>query len=690
MAEIDPSTIAREPRTFFLEGVKTKYQSISVTGYRGGYLTINVTVPFAKSLRAVRAKTVGQVFFGNKLFLLAEGELVQKAYKVGPQGPLATLTFNGVAGNLAFLKYAATASGSGTAEPVSGGNMANEAQFTVVSGAAVGAVTDAVDSPNPGAYLASTINRSVTAAAFQNALNKTPYDIPFAFREIAKNILYADVTNPTKSGIYARGAATTQLSSIDARFKLIESMIGYTNQELIKLFYGTKAGSDGINPFLGTILEENMTGEHSVMEVFRLLSERAFHVITEMVAPPFFAGEKPALGRMMIVPQLFSADPPVCNVFLRRMCTDVTFSVTALKTTRLIMSQNFPYNESGLAIMSIAPDELAESITGGQSKRVKLFASTTQEESEVGVLAQGIPNVYGSAYNLEENPDDLVKWFAKSNSLRFLDVRTEGQTATVAMEFNPFVAIGFPGLFFDPFIGVGRGFVKNVTHTITPSSASTTVEMTHCVFADAMEYTTPSADIETGFNGVLPSYANTTVSEVYEAVLGCKSLTAAAPDLLASSPSHDLPAIGGDIAFVAESVNRRLSEGVNSASDKTEMYRFIMRSVASYEDLMSFYQPGVEPPPDGIPNALDMGMLYVSKDGFLLADAAGHLEPHDTLISIDPLDSTAPKIEAPYIVPVPSGDSAPLPINGSNGDGVDKYQIVDRVQAVLDYVKEIG
>lgn len=678
MAKINPATIMSEPRTLYMEGVKTKYASIAITAAAGGYSATSVTLPFdprkAKAIRAIRPKTVGQTFFGNDMFMLSDGELVGKQYSVTPAGPSVTFTFNGIAGNLAFLKYAAIAEGQGGAVPALNVTMANAALFYELLGLSVGAVVG----QNPGnltdpaasvpSYLGSTINKNIIASVFEAGLKQSSgLDMAAAFREIAKKILYADANPDTggSSGIFVRGGGTTQLATIDQRFRLIDSIAGATDQDLIKAFYGAGPGINDINPFVASILGENLTGEHSVMEVFRSLAERAYHSLTEMAAPPFLNGK---LSRMMVTPRLFAADPPLCNVFLRRMTSGVTAGVTALKTTRLILSQHFPFsNNPPKAFLSIAPRELELAVIKGDSKSVKLFASTTQEESEVGVLAQSISNLYGSSVPLEASDDNnlLLKWFDKTNPLRFLDVRTEGQASVVQMEFNPFVAVGFPGVFFDPFLGAGRGLVKSVTHNITASSATTTVVMDHCIFSDAMEYTADSDDIETGFNEELPSYKNVTVSDVYEKALGCQSLMKAA---------QEFGFEGDTIAAVAESANEKFSATAQAASDKSAIYGLISRPIASYQDLLSFYGSDLGEVPDSPPNELDLGSKFY-------IDAQ-----KGVTIQVDPLDGNEATTEQYVVDAVPTAGA----IMGSSDVGATKYQVYDRVGAVKKYVSEVS
>jgi hypothetical protein len=148
------------------------------------------------------------------------------------------------------------------------------------------------------------------------------------------------------------------------------------------------------------------------------------------------------------------------------------------------------------------------------------------------------------------------------------------------------------------------------------------------------------------------------------------------------------------LAFIAEAVNDKLSGSAKTADDKSAIYEFISRPLASYRDLISFYDVGAAPGPNApppvegpvhelpeidtpdksIPNRLSLDQVYVDSEA----------EP-PIVITIDHMDGGA-GTTLDYVAPAQPPDEAVI---GSNGDGLDKYQVADRVSAVIDYVNEV-
>ena len=219
------------------------------------------------------------------------------------------------------------------------------------------------------------------------------------------------------------------------------------------------------------------------------------------------------------------------------------------------------------------------------------------------------------------------------------------------------MAVGFPGLFFDPDLGVGRGLVNILRHTITPRGAVTSVNLGNCFFGDdACETKMLEIDAETGFDGNINQFRDRDVSDVYLPTLGCESLVSKAQG-----------ASGGGSGFKIDQSARLVFETIAAANsnfaEKDAVATFITRNIAQLADLAKLYSTsgGAIPEFDTPPRRLPFESVFM--------DAS-----QDIQIGIS--DSVRGATVAQKLVVGP--DEAP-------GD----FQIVDRVQAVLAYVKEI-
>jgi hypothetical protein len=491
----------------------------------------------------------------------------------------------------------------------------------------------------------------------------------------------------------------------------VKSIVGVTNQDLISTFYGLPT-PDKLNPFIATILGMNMTGEMNLMHVLKMLAYRAYHTITEMVAPPMTrgpagsGGTQLALGRLMMIPRLFSSDPPLCNVFFPQVVSAIDSNVTALKATRLIVQQNNPITNSiPTAAIGISPTGLAEKMItkSGDTTKLSFATAITQEETEVGVLASVVPDVYGAAIFFAKNPGFLADWFAKTGPLRFSSQRSEQQTTVINMEFNPFVALSFPGLVYDPDLGAVRGMVVSVKHTITATGATTQVGMAYCVHEDdALEYQGyPDTDFDSGFGGKLNTYKAGNPSDVYEKILGCRSLFKARADIAKEAASaasakriaalnqttssqenfdknnaiekeeSDKAHTGALKADGVSEQARKLYEAITTKSgsmeaEKDAVRQLAIRNIASYEDMQRFYHTF------GSISSFE-GFTQVTEPPFQLILKLPYASVQQKLKLTDKRSSGT--TESEFVV---AADVTPKPL-----------QVVDRVGPVLDYATSI-
>lgn len=663
----------------YMEGILVKYAKLTVTGSSDSYASFTVTLPLSKNprlIRRIRPKTTGYICFGRRLFVLLEGELMRKHYVKSADGTRACeITFSGVAGNLALMKYALASSyDPSQALPSNVANFAGPADFYQISGYSVGVSEDAavanLPAGNTTQFLASSINNKLIAQKFSKGLNAAAsgsgsLDMAEAFREMMKAFIYgaAEPDGFDKTGIKVAGSlASSYLGLVNGRFRLIDSFHGFTSQELIQKFYGSAVTGDDINPFLNSVLGEGASGEFNLLQTMRLLADRAFHSITEMVAPPVLnnaKGTETVVGRMLMAPRLFIADPPVCNLFFPQITTTINYDVTPLKTTRLITAQNLPTN-NGVpgTFLSVSPTSLQKQMMDGE-RHVNFVNAMTAEESDVGVLAQTQSNIYGSAISLTDFKQ-LGEWFDKTNPLRFYVARNEAQPAHIAMEFNPFVAEGFPGMLYDPDVGIVRGLVSHVTHAATPTGPQTFVTMSHCFVDDeACETLVDEINFETGMGGKFDLYKNGGPSDVYETLLGCKSLYT---EMLRSSTGATAK------KTLAELMVQKYEEFAASQSpqiEKEAVFSFISRSIATINDVQSFYGTVVVdakgPTPQPIPAKLEMDFPFASPE-------------IDTKITV--LGKDGAKTQVDYVVPA---GTTPGP-----------FQVLERLTPVVDYVNDIG
>lgn len=666
----------------YLEGILVKHAKISVSGDGDSYASFTATLPLSKTtrlVRRIRTKTVGYVCFGHRLFVLLEGELISKTYSKSPTGDrVVDFTFTGISGNLAMMKYALASSyDPAQALPSNSANFANQANAYQISGLSIGidqggAVAN-LPAGNATAFLASSINNNLISSRFSQGLNAAAagtgsLDMAGAFREMMTAFIYG-ASQPdgfSASGIKVAGSiAASYLAIANGRFRLIDAFRGFTSQELIKKFYGAGVDGPDINIFLNSILGEGVSGEFNLLQTMRLLADRAFHSITEMVAPPLLVNAKTnekIIGRMLMIPRLFASDPPVCNLFFPQITTSIGYSVSPLKVTRLITTQNFPMGDGVAAtVLSVSPLDLERKMMDGE-RHVNFANAMTVEETEVGVLAQTLSNIYGSAIALTSQKQ-VAEWLTKTNPLRYYIARNEGQMAQVGMEFNPFVAEGFPGMLYDPDVGVVRGVVNRVNHISTPTGPQTQIIMTHCFVEDeACEPLTDDVNFETGMGGKFDLYKNGNPSDVYEELLGCTSFYT---DMLRNSTGATAN------KSLAELMQQKYEEFAASQSPQVEkeaVFNFIKRSIATIDDIQAFY--GTEntltanaesPTPKPIPQKLEMDFPFASPEV-------------DTKITI--LDQKGGQSQVDYVV---SAGAKPGP-----------FQVIERVTPVVDYVNDIG
>lgn len=685
MTAVDPKNL-NGPWTLYLEGVRVKHSQMSVSGVSGGYATAVVGLPFDRAeqkIKKIRPNTRCEIFFGEDMFLLFDGELVEKRFERKHGSPTALFVCHGVMGNVARSRYA-NINPSTTGSPAANAYMAGTGDVTVLSGTAGDAVVftgttlgsqASEGSGHPEGYLASTIVKNMIADRFVEGLGSGPFDMAAGFREILSAFIYADeIPDGVRgSGLFVNGdVVASYLGTLDYRYRLIDSLQGATLQEFISIFYGVPSKDEtAINPFVAAILNECVNGEFSVVEVLRLLANRAFHSMSEMIAPPMLKNKegKLVLGRMMMTPRLYHADPPVCNFFLPQMVAGIGHNVSALKTTRLIASQFMPATSDPMInVMGISPLELeAKVIVGkGASRRLSTASAITQEEADVGALSQVQQNIFGAAWGFgDEYMATIAKWFAKTEPLRFYAARTEGQKQEITMDFNPFVAVDFPGLSYDPELGIGRGLVTSLTHNINASGASTAIGMQYCVFPeDACEFLHAELDPETGMGGnsALGIYKNGAAEDLYQANLGCPSLANAIRQTSKTS------GIDGSksLADMAKATYDKFAAIESPFSEKRAIHTFIKRNIANLDDLIEFYRkPGspTEKRKPGIPSILPL-------DGVYAAASAGI-----TLTVNDPAGGP-PKVVKYVLGP---GDVRET-----------EQQILDRRIPVLEYVKAIG
>lgn len=699
--KIDVNSL-KGPFTFYMEGIQTQYSQIIISGEEGGYTHMSVDLPLSpdrKKIKAIRPKTIGQAFFGNDQFLIMDGELSRKRYwkqVTEDQTVLgAAFNFGGPMGNLAMMKYALqnnATPGQGIASQSAG--WANQSSLYLLNGysSGVSVTTGAQVNPNQTgvASQASSINRKLIGQRFLAGLKKLDssggFDMAEAFREMMRAFVYGTAKpengKEDPNGISVRGTmAASYLGIIDHRFRLIDSLVGVTAQDLVQLFYAAaqSATSKEINVFMDAILMESVVGEASLLEVLRLLAYRSFHSITEAVCPPLLVSSGTAtipagdavIGRMMLTPRLFSADPPVCNVFFPHMVSSITdMDVLAMKTTRLITTQSLPTQvNQPVVFASVSPLSLERELIhpDGAHKdplRFDFRNQITTEEAEVGVLATTQQNMYGASTMFDEKT--IGPWFDKTNPLRFYVSRTEGQSVSISMEFNPFVAIGYPGLFIDDDLGIGRGTVGKAVHVITPSGARTVVTLTHCIFEDACEFPQPDANLDTGFDrGSGPeigTFQKGGADEAYMKSLGCHSLWIAG---VAAGFDYKLSP-----SEMASKFLQSFSMAQSPAIEKDAVYAFIARGLVSRTDLETIYAANAVGPTLPAPSSETTELPPVKLDlPRLYADGSKNLN---------------------VIVTSDDGSKKSVKYIAAAGVTPEKFQVRDRVGPVLAYVEDVG
>jgi hypothetical protein len=270
-------------------------------------------------------------------------------------------------------------------------------------------------------------------------------------------------------------------------------------------------GATGKFPISGGDLKDYVSqavgqfGHSSILELFSIVPSLILHKFISIPNPSLFTSEPPKTWA--IIPDLFYAPPPMCNVMFPSQLKVYTWMRPYLTQTTRLRLRDYRTESSRLLPASLRKTEIDVSI---QPSTLKITdAKRDTEDLTADELERGpVP----SEENLFVIPRMARSSTAKAGSstfrkqiaeYQFKKANIESGTIEMATLFNPYIVPGFPGLVIDTNGFVFHGLVDSAVHHISKGSIVTRVSMSHTTqFSSFKEFDPPFVDSEWEFASV--------------------------------------------------------------------------------------------------------------------------------------------------------------------------------------------
>jgi hypothetical protein len=288
---------------FYLEGVKVPFINASVGLSSGGFARCTVSIAYTSKLRELRTHTLGHIFFmdsNGKIRLLFAGELVSKGFSRTESSRTCQLSFLSLSANFAKTQIAIADNTPGNFEKSDANLFINEnvifmtgisAGAAPVSSVANDTMSKRYDIKNIPAVNNIIIESFAKAFGFKVPLGEDPSSVNYDYRAALDGSFTKYITprfglaaNESNKAQNLAGSTSAYFSIANARFKLIDSIHGFTSLTLSDAFF-TKRPNLASQLLLETGFE--MLGADSVYSAVSSIMTRGFHVITDVIAPPF-------------------------------------------------------------------------------------------------------------------------------------------------------------------------------------------------------------------------------------------------------------------------------------------------------------------------------------------------------------------------------------------------------------------
>lgn len=263
------------------------------------------------------------------------------------------------------------------------------------------------------------------------------------------------------------------------------------------------------------------------------------------------------LHTMIIMPDLFYADPPKCNVLFPNMYQSLSYSRnTDAEISRLALTTNISklvadrskVTETLYYAPSVSALDPAQGNTFIEEQQKAFISQTGDSKSRLGVIMDhemltGIVPDFATMSRFElvlkesdkitQENTDMAKFFATYADLMFFQRRLSARSLSASGPFNPFCVVGFPMFVIDsPHESPTEQFVgllQSVTHSINQSGGSTSYSVIYprpVGLKDDEVFSKLGDDLRSAlFPGWMnQSYRPENIGAVYKELIGCDSL----------------------------------------------------------------------------------------------------------------------------------------------------------------------
>jgi hypothetical protein len=189
----------------------------------------------------------------------------------------------------------------------------------------------------------------------------------------------------------------------------------------------------------------------------------------------------------IVVPNLYFALPPACNVVMPNMISSLTYTVPHLERVTRGLMFAMPVPASGAQLQTNTDWKLHYySPTGAVSPSGEFVLQDHEAETGIRLFISDITAVASYLETLLNNESDAMQRLA---DYRFMEERYASTTLQVSGPFNPYVCPGLPCIVEDDGKHGGRpaeryqGFIQGVQHVISAGAAITTYSLSHVITA---------------------------------------------------------------------------------------------------------------------------------------------------------------------------------------------------------------
>lgn len=586
----------------YLEGIKTNFTAINITSSRNTPASASISFPYKKSANRIRPNTLCEIFFvdeNDEMRLLFRGELIEKTKQRDSHSARLEMRFLSVSANFdrTRIAFANDIDGSGFVNY-------NRLLFRAALYPFLLGITGGTNNINTGdaTTAAATLSNSpggvgsIVATAFRNAFFGK--DFSFDLVRAYKNMFEAyrlNLNDSFQRNLMVKGATSRYFTLADARFRLIDGIVGGADPELASIYFGRD--STEVARFVDS-LSMDALGADTLLNMVRIVSYKAYHSFCDFIAPTaigtFLNGsttQTNVIPTLLIMPDLKHADPPSCNVFLPSTFQSVSHSISSKRPTRIVYFQNptikaaDPDNIDDLyGIVGVLPKSVKDKMFKGNT--VQWNDSCSQEETEIGVNPELVDPSYPY---IAATAKDIATWYEKILPIRFDNSRHEVNSCDIEMSFNPYPVVGLPGAVIDTEMGIGRGRVESISHSITPTSSHTRIHIGACHFSDdAIDFDIPDISI--------PESAK---KDNTQANLGSSLFNPGNPDDFYSSfigVNSITKFESGGINLKSDSPNESIKKAMTLIQESTSVEGGLLvakkinqRNIATVQDVAKFY-----------------------------------------------------------------------------------------------------